>query len=40
MKGSEFVFHNVWLLHYKCQKIIPNSGGSFTDSRDWIKKQQ
>ena len=34
MKSSEW--------HYKCHKINPNRGGSYTDSPDWIKtkKQQ
>ena len=27
MKGSEFVFDYVYLLHYKCHKINPNCGG-------------
>ena len=26
MKGSEFVFDYVYLLHYKCHKINPNCG--------------
>ena len=42
MKGSEFAFDFVHLLHYKCHKINPNRGGSYIDSPDWIKtkKQQ
>ena len=38
MKDGKFVFHHVRLLHYKCHKINPNSGGSLIDSPDWIKK--
>ena len=30
MKVSEFVFDYVHLMHYKCQKINPNS-------LDWLK---
>ena len=35
-KGSDFVFSYVQLLCYKCHKINPNHGGSYTDSYDWI----
>ena len=38
MKGSEFVLDYVQLLYYKCHKINPNHGGSYTDYPDWIKK--
>ena len=42
MKGSAFVFDYVNLLCYKCHKINPNRGGSYTDSLDCkkTKKQQ
>ena len=40
MKGSEFVFHYVQLLYYKCQKISPNCGGSYIDSRNSIKNEK
>ena len=40
MKGSEFVFDYVHLMYYKCHKINPNFGGSYVDSRDWIKKKK
>ena len=40
MKGSEFVFNYVHLLHYKCHKINPNHGGSYIDSPDLIKHQK
>ena len=29
MKGSEFFFDSVDLLHYKCHKISLNRGGSY-----------
>ena len=32
MKGSEFVFDYVNLLHYKCHEINTNRGGSYIDS--------
>ena len=34
MKRSEFVFDYIYLLYYKCQKMNPNGGGSYTDSPD------
>ena len=41
MKGSleEFFFDCVHLLYYKCHKINPNRGGSYTDSSVWIKRK-
>ena len=39
MKGSEFVFHYVQLLHFKCHKISPSHGGSCMKSPDWIKNK-
>ena len=32
IKGSEFVFHYVYLLYYKCHKINRNCIGSYIDS--------
>ena len=40
MKGSNFVFHYVHLLYYKCHKINSNRGGSYIDSSDWIKNKK
>ena len=37
MKSSEFVLD---CAHYKCNKINPNHGGSYVDSRDWIKNKK
>ena len=31
MKGSDFIFDCVHLLHYKCHKINLNCGGSYID---------
>ena len=31
MKGSDFVFDYVYLLHYKCHKINLNRCGSYID---------
>ena len=39
MKGSEFAFDYVQLLHYKCHKTNPNRGGSYIDSPDWIQNK-
>ena len=40
MKGSEFAFAYVHLLHYKCHKTNPNRGGTYIDSHDWIKNNK
>ena len=40
MKGSQFVFDYVPLLHYKCDKMNLNQCGSYIDFSDWIKKQK
>ena len=37
MKSSEFVLD---CAHYKCNKINTNHGGSYVDSRDWIKSKK
>ena len=38
MKGSEFVFDYVQLLHYKFRRINFSNAGSYIYSPDWIKK--
>ena len=42
IRGREYVFDYVHLMHYKCHKINPIRGGSYIDSPEWIKtkKQQ
>ena len=40
MKGNEFVFDSVDLLHYKLYKISLNRGGSYIDSPEWLKKKK
>ena len=40
MKSSEFVFHYVHLLYYKCHKTNPNGGRSYMDSPYWIKNKK
>ena len=40
MKGSEFVFDSVDLLEYKLNKIGLNRGGSYVDSRKWLKNKK
>ena len=40
MKGSDFIFDSVNLLHYKCYKTNLNRGGSYIDSPDWIKNKK
>ena len=40
MRGSDFIFDSVQLLHYKCHKKNFKRGGSYIDSPDWIKKKK
>ena len=40
MKGSEFVFYYIHLLHYKYQKINSNHGGPYVDFPDSIKNKK
>ena len=37
MRGRDFAFEVVDLFYYSLLKISLNSGGSYIDSRDWIK---
>ena len=37
MRGSEFVFDTIDLLHYNPHKISLNRGGSYIDSSKWLK---
>ena len=40
MKGSDFIFDCVNLLHYKCHKINLKRDGLYIDSPDWIKDKK
>ena len=40
IKGSDFVFDNVYLLYYKCHKKNPIHGGSYIGSPDTIKSKK
>ena len=40
VRGSDFIFDSVQVLHYKCQKINFKRGGSSIDFPDWIKKEK
>ena len=40
MKGSEFIFDSVDLLHYKCHKTSLNRGGLYIDSPKWLKNKK
>ena len=40
IKGSDFIFDYVNLLHYRCHKINLNCNGSYIDSPDWIKNKK
>ena len=39
VKGSEFVFYSVGLLHYKLHKISLNCGGSYIGFPKWLKNK-
>ena len=38
MRGSQFVYDSIDLLHYKLHKLGLNRGGSYIDSPEWLKK--
>ena len=40
MNVSEFGFHYVHLLYYKCHKLNQNCDGSYIDSSDWIENKK
>ena len=40
MKGREFIYDSVELLHYKLHKISLNRGGSYIDSPEWLKSKK
>ena len=40
MKGSEFIFDSVDLLHYKLQQTSLNRGGSYIPSPKWLKNKK
>ena len=40
MRGSEFAFDSVHLLHYNLHKISLNRGGSYKDSPEGLKKMK
>ena len=40
LKGSEYAFYSVDVLHDKCYKISLNEGGSYNESPNWLKSQK
>ena len=40
MRGSEFEINDVNFMHYVFNKISLNRGGSYIDSREWIKNKR
>ena len=40
MKGSDFIFDSIDILHYNLNKISLNRGGSYTDSPKWLKNKK
>ena len=40
IRGSEFVYDSIDLLHYKLPKISLNRGGSYLDSPEWLKNKK
>ena len=39
MRGSDFFFDSVYLLHYKRHKMKIKCGESYINSPDWISKK-
>ena len=37
MRGNNFIFASVQLMHYKCHRVSFKRSGSFIESPDWIK---
>ena len=41
MKGSEFIFYSVNVLHYHLQKTsLKRNGSSYIDSPEWLKHKK
>ena len=40
MKGSDFIFDSVQLMHSNCHKVNFKCGDSHIDSPDWIKRKK
>ena len=40
MRGSDFIFDSVQLMHYKCHKVNFKFGASYIESQDWIKNKK
>ena len=40
MRGNEFVFTNVDLLHYHIQRISLNRGGSYVNFPKWLNSKK
>ena len=40
MRGCNFIFDSVPLLHYKCHKVSFKRGGLYIESPDWIKSKK
>ena len=38
MRGSDFVFDSVQLMHFQCHNVIFKPGGSYIDSLAMLKK--
>ena len=40
MKGNDFIFDSVQLMHYKCYAVNFKRGGLYIDPPYWIKKKK
>ena len=40
MRGSEFVYDSVNVLHYNVNKVSLSRGGSYIDSPKWLKNKK
>ena len=40
MRGSDFIFHSVQLMNYKCHEVNFKHGGWYIDSPGWTKNKK
>ena len=40
IRGSDFVFDSVHLMHFKCHRVTFKRGESYIDSPSWLKNKK
>ena len=40
IRGSDFVFDSVHLMHFKCHRVTFERGESYIDSPSWLKNKK